>query len=268
MDSLLFGAPEVNRIYGVVIGLVIDNKDPESLYRVKVKLPWVKESTSKYSDSPDKEDFPSAWARVTSFMAGPDRGAFFLPEVDDEVLVAFEHGDIKRPFVIGCLWSPVDKSIHDNKGQDGKNNYRSLVSRSGHVIQFMDDAENKKEKIIIQTKSGAGDAAKDPKSRGGHFIVLDASDGAEKIEIYDGKQENFVLIDSTNKKITLTSAHGDILISAPEGTVRIECKMLETETTSTSTMKSQSALKIQGQSTINIESAAGMTIKGATVKIN
>jgi len=239
------------------------------LYRVKVKFPWVQETTGKYSDKPDtkKTDFPSTWARITTLMAGPDRGAFWLPEVDDEVLVVFEHGDIRRPFVIGALWSPVDKAIHDNASQNGKNGVRTFFSRSGHVIQFLDNVEGK-EKIVLQTKVVTGDAAKDRKSRDGHFIVLDHSPGEEKIEIYDRKQENYVLIDSTNDKISVVSANGDILLSAPNGTVRIECKTLSTQSSQTSTLKAQSAFKVQGDSTMDIKSAAVMTVQGSQVKIN
>lgn len=264
MDPVNPGAP-VNRIFGVVIGIVIDNKDPEGLYRVKVKFPWVMESGG-YTDSADKEDFPSTWARVATMMAGPDRGAFWLPEVDDEVLLAFEHGDLRRPFVVGCLWSPVDKTIHDNKSQDGKNNYRTFFSRSGHVLQFID--EEGKERIVLQTKAGSGEAATAHKSRSGHFIVLDATGGAEKIEIYDGKQENYVLIDSTNNKIEIKSANGDITLSAPNGTIKLECKTLETSSSTTTTLKSTSAMKLESSATTEVKASASLTIKGSVVNIN
>lgn len=262
------GLPSINKIFGVVVGIVVDNNDPEGEYRVKVKFPWVKEKDSKYTDLPDKEDFLSTWARIATFMSGDGRGSFWLPEVDDEVLVAFEHGDVRRPFVIGSLWNGVDKTIHENKSQNGKNNFRSIKSRSGHIFTFLDDAENKKEKIIIQTKTKYDEEEKDYMERDGHLIVLDHSDGKEKIEIYDRKKKNYVLIDSTNDKITMKSAEGDITISAPQGKVRIECKTLETESSSTSTLKAQSAFTIQGQSTMDIKSASGMTIKGSTVNIN
>jgi uncharacterized protein involved in type VI secretion and phage assembly len=264
----LEGRPSANKIFGVVIGIVVDNKDPEGLYRIKVKFPWIKEKNSKYTDSADKEDFLSTWARITTFMSGNDMGSFWLPEVDDEVLVAFEHGDLRRPFVIGSLWNGVDKAIHDNKSQNGKNNYRSIKSRSGHMITFFDDKDNKKEKIIIQTKTAKEEETKDPMSRDGHMIVLDHSNGAEKIEIYDRKKEDYILIDMTNKKITMESKNGDILISAPNGEVKIKCKTLVTESSSTSTQKSQSAYTIQSNSTMDIKSSSGMTIKGSTVNIN
>lgn len=265
MDPIVPGAP-VNRIFGVVVGIVIDNNDPEGLYRVKVKFPWIKESTGQYSDAPDREDFPSSWARIASMMAGPDRGAFWLPEVDDEVLVTFEHGDLRRPFVIGSLWSPVDKAIHDNKSQGGKNHFRTFFSRAGNVLQFVD--EPGKERIVLQTKVSSGDAATGHKSRDGHFIVIDHTSGAERIEVYDRKQENYVLIDSTNARIEIKSAKGDIKLSAPMGKVEIECKELITKSTANTTVKADAAMKVQAGSTAEVTASASMTIKGAVVKIN
>lgn len=103
-----------SRIYGVVVGIVTNNKDTEKLGRVKVKIPRL-----------SGED-ESNWARVTSFMAGKERGAFFLPEVDDEVLVAFEYGDINMPYVIGSLWNGKDVPPENNS--DGKNNIRVIRS--------------------------------------------------------------------------------------------------------------------------------------------
>ncbi|NOZ02749.1 MAG: phage tail protein [Deltaproteobacteria bacterium] len=266
MDSPISAERQVNRIYGVVIGIVIDNNDPEGLYRVKVKFPWVQESSSTYTDAPDREDFPSNWARIATFMAGPDRGAFWLPEVDDEVLVAFEHGDIRRPFVIGSLWSPVDKAIHDNQSQGGSNDFRTLFSRSGHVIQFQDtEGEGR---IIIQTRCEAGTAADGHKSRPGHFIVMDESDGALMIQISDGKQENLLTIDSTNNHVKLESKNGDVTVSAPNGKILLECKTLETKSSSSSKIQAGSSAEIKAGSTMDINSSGGMTIKGATVKIN
>jgi len=266
METKAFGPAPESRIFGAVIGIVVDNNDPEGLYRVKVKFPWVKESTSKYSDAPDKEDFVSTWARVATFMAGNQRGAFWLPEVDDEVLVVFEHGDVRRPFVIGSLWSPVDKAIHDNKSQGGKNHLRTIMSRSGHVVQFID--EPSKEMLIIQTKVDPNKAMSRDPSRGGHHIILDESDGALKIHISDGKQKNFVTIDSTNNCITVESKEGDIVIKAPNGTVQVRCKTLDIESSQSSKIVAKSSMNIKAQSTMGIESGSGMTIKGATVKIN
>ena len=89
----------VQRTYGVVIGVVTNNNDPMNLGRVKVKFPWL-------GNSPEIE---SAWCRLSVPMAGAQRGLCFIPEVNDEVLVTFEHGDVNAPYVIGALWNSVDK---------------------------------------------------------------------------------------------------------------------------------------------------------------
>lgn len=127
---------QAERINGVVPGIVTNTQDPETMGRIKVKFPWL-------SDTSETD-----WVRVACFMAGAERGAFFLPEVDDEVLVAFEHGNIERPYVIGSLWSSVDKPPELNS--DGKNNIKLYRSRSGHQITFSDDSEGKKEKSKLK----------------------------------------------------------------------------------------------------------------------
>jgi uncharacterized protein involved in type VI secretion and phage assembly len=105
------------RIYGVVVGVVTNNQDPEKMGRVKLRFPWLNETDE------------SNWARVATMMAGKDRGTWFLPEVDDEVLVAFGHGDVRFPYVVGSLWNGVDTPPRDN--DDGKNSERVIVDKSG-----------------------------------------------------------------------------------------------------------------------------------------
>jgi len=115
------------KLYGVVVGVVTNNKDPENLGRVKVKFPWLQESDESY------------WARIATLMAGPDRGTFFLPEVGDHVLVAFEHGDINYPFVLGALWTLKQKPPFNNA--DGKNNIRSIqfvfISHIDNILSYI-----------------------------------------------------------------------------------------------------------------------------------
>ena len=107
-----------------VVGVVVDNQDPDKLGRVKVKLPTLNEQDSTY------------WAPISSLGAGKDRGWFFLPEIDDEVLVMFAHGDMSRPVVVGALWNGVDAPPDQN---GGSNERRMLVSREGHKVVFDDD---------------------------------------------------------------------------------------------------------------------------------
>lgn len=125
------------RYYGVVVGIVTDNQDPNNMARVRVKFPWL------------SDDNESWWARIAVPMAGPGRGTYFLPEVNDEVLVAFEHGDVKSPYIVGALWNGKDAPPTTNS--DGKNNIRLIHSRSGHLIRLDDTDGDEKVEVIDKT---------------------------------------------------------------------------------------------------------------------
>lgn len=126
-----------NRVHEAVIALVVDIKDPEKLGRIKVKFP----------DLPGNDT--SWWAPLSALGAGPDRGWWFLPEIDDEVLVMFEQGDMSRPVVIGALWNGKDPAPDSN---GGGNERRMIVSRNGSRFILDDDAGT----ITIEDGGGAG----------------------------------------------------------------------------------------------------------------
>ncbi len=221
-----FGAESRSRgVNGVAIGIVTNNEDPDGMGRVKLKFPWSGGSDESY------------WVRVATLMAGKDRGTFFLPEVEDEVLVAFDHGDINYPYVIGALWNGVDTPPLTN--EDGKNNIRTIKSRSGHEIIFNDNHEEKEEKIEIRTKTG-------------HAIVLDDSEGNEKIEIRTKTGhaivlgENIEIKDKTgNNSIIIDSAQNAIAMSS-QAKLSIKSQMIEIESGGTMSIKSTGPLTIQG----------------------
>ena len=115
-----------------LIGIVTDNEDPEQMGRVKVKFPTL------------TEEHNSAWARIVSVGGGKERGIDWLPEIDDEVLVGFEHGSIDRPLVLGGLWNgkdappePTNKSVNNNLVR-----LRTIKTRTGHQIQFIEEDES------------------------------------------------------------------------------------------------------------------------------
>jgi uncharacterized protein involved in type VI secretion and phage assembly len=182
------------RIYGVAVGIVSNNQDPGSLGRVRMKFPWL------------SDEHESGWARIVTFMAGNGRGSYFLPEVNDEVLVAFEHGDVRYPYVIGSMWNGQDHAPANNS--DGKNNIRVIHSRSGHIIR------------------------------------LDDTDGREKIEIIDKTGSNSLTIESSSNNITLT-CNGTLKLQATEGveitsqaSVKIQAQAtLDMEATGPTTLK-------------------------------
>ncbi|HKW84189.1 MAG TPA: phage baseplate assembly protein V [Burkholderiaceae bacterium] len=111
---------------GVAVALVTQNQDDEGLCRVKVRYPW--------HDKPRE----SYWARLAVPMAGDRRGIVFIPEVGDEVLVAFEREDLRFPYVLGALWNGQDKPPLAN--DDGKNDKRIVKSRKKHYLLFDDGA--------------------------------------------------------------------------------------------------------------------------------
>lgn len=209
LDVLRTEEQHIRRVNGVSAGIVTNNQDPEGLGRVKIRFPWL------------SDDNETDWVRIATLMAGGDRGSFFLPEVEDEVLVAFEHGDINHPYVIGALWNGVDKPPETNR--DGQNNIRKIKSRSGHEFIFNDDNTAMQEKVEIHTNSG-------------HKIVLDDSAGQEKIEIVDKTGSNKINIDSVQNSITIESALQ----------LKFKATIVEIEATTSLTLKSNAVLTIQG----------------------
>jgi uncharacterized protein involved in type VI secretion and phage assembly len=244
-----------NKVYGVVVAVVTDNKNPDGEYMVKVRYPWLSNG-----DASGQNSEQSGWCRIATFGAGKDRGMYVLPEVGDEVLVAFEHGDVDHPFVVGTLWNKDNTVILDNK--DGKNNVREFKSRSGHILAFCDDADGKKEKITLQTKAGAR-------------MCLDDTDQGKKIELYDSDSNTYLLIDAQNKKITLESKNGDILIKANKK-LRLEAETIETESSKETNMKIGTNFKADADKnfTVNgggegkVTASSTLTVKGSTVNIN
>lgn len=122
------------RVYGVAVAQVIDNIDALSLGRVQVKLPWL----------PDVDP----WARVAVLSAGDQRGTWFIPQVGDEVLVAFEQGDVRTPYVIGSLWNSTDKPPAD--APNDAIGRRIVKTPAGHEIE-LDDT---KQSIAITSSTG------------------------------------------------------------------------------------------------------------------
>ncbi len=209
LDSIGAAQNQSTGMYGVAPAIVTNNQDPEGLGRVKVRFPWL------------SDDNETDWIRVATLMAGPDRGSFFLPEVGDEVLVGFQHGDINAAYVIGALWNGQHKPPETNS--DGKNSIRKFRSRSGHEIVFNDDKDSGQEKIEIHTKSG-------------HRIVLDDSTGAEKIELIDRTGSNKIVIDSGKNSITIESMNQ----------ISLKATNIEIEASGNLTLKANAVLTIKG----------------------
>lgn len=146
--------------YGVYPAIVVDIADPDQQGRVLVRLPW----------SPDGDGARyEAWARIATMFAGPDRGSWFIPDPDDEVLVAFAGGDPRSPFVLGGLWNGSD-APPEEMDSGGENNVKTIKSRNGVRISLDDTSGS--ETLTLETPGGQSMTLTD---EGNEITVTDAN---------------------------------------------------------------------------------------------
>jgi uncharacterized protein involved in type VI secretion and phage assembly len=144
-DQIRTAETEATRVYEPMVALVTDNKDPSKLGRVKIKIPVLSNTDTSW------------WAPIVMLGAGKNRGWFFIPEINDEVLVLFEHGDLNRPLVVGALWGGKDKPPDKNPGSNPR---RVIKSREGSKITFDDE----KEQLIFEDGKNKGRLTFDAKA--------------------------------------------------------------------------------------------------------
>ncbi|MEV6824450.1 VgrG-related protein [Amycolatopsis sp. NPDC051102] len=204
---------------GLVPAQVSDLKDPAKLGRVKLTFPWL-----------DKE-FTSTWARTVQPGAGKDRGAVVLPEVGDEVLVGFEHGDFEAPYVLGGLYNGKDTAPKFTKpavdANSGEVTLRGFVSRKGHKLEFAED-----DGIILSS----GDAK---------FVV--------KID-----QKNQVIEVTSGKSVTVKAQNG-VSIDAGAGPLELKGRKV--------TVKAQAEASVEAGAQLKLNGTAGVKVEGATVSV-
>jgi uncharacterized protein involved in type VI secretion and phage assembly len=181
-----FGQPQFGLVQTSVIGLVIDNVDPDDLARIRVKFPTL----------PDEPK--SWWCRVASPNAGKERGFYALPEKDDEVLVMFLQGSQDVGLIVGQFWNGKDTVPVEAKDS----------SKTGKVWK------GKKSKDVF--KYGSSDTKKNDrrfwKSRSGHLFLFDDTSGKETVQIWDKKRELALVFDCASGRIILSNSKGDLHI--------------------------------------------------------
>ena len=188
-------------VKGVAVAIVRENKDDSGQARVKVSYPWHSKPQQSY------------WARVAMPMAGNGRGVYFLPEVEDEVLVAFERGDLRFPYVVGSLHNGKDPS--PVKNSDGKNDVRVIHTRKHHKLTFDD-----------------GDKG---------LAQLELNDG-KKLSI---KDDEIRLEDDKGNSFVIQSASGAVTIDA-KGSVTIKAPSISIQSTGTLEIKAGATLTLRG----------------------
>jgi uncharacterized protein involved in type VI secretion and phage assembly len=208
VDSAAQSEPLAERRFdGVYVATVMDNRDQEGRGRVKICLPWMPEI--------------EPWARVAVPFAGQNRGIYFYPQVDDEVLVAFETGDVRSPYIIGCLWSLQSRSPATEPADP--TNLRMIRTPAGHEVRF-DDPQHS---IHIT-------------SCGGHKIHIDRDE--MKLETCGGKA-----------KIILNK-DGNITIEA-EQTLSLKAREINLEAEQSVTISGDNSVSIDGGQNCEIQAS-------------
>jgi adhesin HecA-like repeat protein len=215
-------------INGVVIAIVTDNNDPNNTARVKLKFPWLDDS------------YESDWARLAQLGAGKNSGALWIPEVNDEVLVAFEHGDVRHPFVVGNLYNGVD-TPNEGSGlfDNGAVKRRGFISRKGHKFIFFDDA----------SKTG---------------IAFISSDGKLKISLNETNSEIHI---SSQGKVHVQSQQDMTLESQANLNLKAG-QGLKLEAGTDLKLKASSSASLEGGSQVEVKASGQLQIKGAMVDVN
>jgi uncharacterized protein involved in type VI secretion and phage assembly len=210
------GRPVSGQMPGLVEALVVDNVDPDKLGRIKLKFPLLPETPESF------------WARLVMPMAGRERGWMTIPEIGDEVLVSFVHGDINNAIVLGSLYNGVDTPPYAN--EDGDNNLRVFQSRSGHRLTF------------------------------------DDTSGDERVELILHNEEIRIIWDAANKVLAVYSGK-DIIIEAKE-TISVKCKDFILEADATIGMKSGTTTEVKTGSSCSVDGGGQLTLTAAMTMIN
>jgi len=272
----------------MMVGIVADNNDPKGWGRVRVKLPTLTEEHMSY------------WARMVSVGAGPERGVDWLPEVNDEVLVGFEHGDVHRPYVLGGVWNGKDKPPEkvEESVVNGKVRLRTLKTRLGHKLQFVEeDKADSKQGVYLTTVAenhlhiNDTDKFSELKTVGGHYLLLD--DKNKKVELKtsgghqvlmddSGKKVNIISTGTLNAKSGKTGTSDKVNINGGEitltGTTKITLKVGASTITLSNTgvdikgaqinVKATAVANLEGTASTNVKSTGMTNISGAMVKVN
>ena len=268
----------------MLVGIVSNNSDPKGWGRVRVKFPTL------------TEEHESNWARVVSVGAGITRGFDCLPEVNDEVLVAFEHGDIHRPYVIGGVWNGTDAPPETvaNTIVDGKVRLRTFKTRVGHKLQFVEEDKDTKKGVYLNTIDGHNLRMNDSEkfaelettgkhkfraddndksislTSTGDIIVKSGNTGtASKISVDGGE-----IALTGAQKITLTVGGSSVEITPSgitlktSGTVSIQGGSVSVQSSGSVSASAGGSLSASSGASVSINGAASVGIKGATVMIN
>jgi uncharacterized protein involved in type VI secretion and phage assembly len=246
------------RVHGVMIGIVAKNYDKDMPGRVCVIVP-----------TRDKDKNELKWARQAQPSSGGKWGHYFLPEEGDQVLLAFEGGNIEKPYIIGCV--PLDSAKFLGQSVDEHNQFKRIMTKNGNLISFEDnkDGEGQKDKILIETPGKAHDLLLDNENK---LIRISDKEKANLIEI---KTESGQM--RIKAKSRLTIEVGDkvkLVLNGDSGTVKLEAGEFSVQVSNQFKAKSDGMTMIEGaqmslkaSSMLKAESGGMVSVAGAPIKI-
>lgn len=184
------------RIFGIAIGQVVDNVDSTNRARVQIRLPWL----------PGFDP----WARVATLMAGSGSGSYFMPQVGDEVVVAFNHGDVREPYILGSVWNGQDRPP-SRAGGDARDR-RILRTPAGHEVVFDDGAGS-----ITITSSNAHRI-----TLGASSIVVEAAGSAATLTLESGGKASLEATTSIELRAPKVSVNGKVVELTGSSVAKVE----------------------------------------------
>lgn len=199
------------RHFGLHAAIVREIVDPDRLGRVKVGFPWMGEEGAEVT----------AWARLISLYADKEQGWLILPEVDSEVVVAFEAGRVDQPYIVGAVWNGKE-ALPEQPAE--ANNKRLIKTRSGSILEFDDTRGSAK--VTLSMKSGHQLVMEDTPQTitlhhaGGSQIVIDAAGrvnitATATVEVSCNALNVHAPMAAFDGAITCTQLTASIMVSAP-----------------------------------------------------
>lgn len=249
-----------NRILGLMTGIVTENYDKKMRGKVRVKISVRDEHANVLK-----------WARVVLPAGGQNWGHYFIPEKGDQVLLAFEEGNMEKPYVIGCI--PRDNSRLLSDCADEHNQYKTIQTRHGSAVTFVDSKDSEegdKDKILIQTAKELHRLELDNEK---NQITISDKDGANAIVM---KAEHGRMEVKAEKKLVIQVGDSiKITMNGENGAVELTCstlkgqagKALKLETDGSGSIKASAGLVLEGGSQAKISSSGQTALEGSLIKI-
>lgn len=241
-----------NRIFGVMIGIVVKNYDEKMPGRVCVSIP-VRDANAN----------TLKWAKMATNSNGKKWGTYFLPEIGDQVVLAFEEGNIEKPYIIGCVAMENSKVVSENADKD--NQFKTITSKNGSHIKFVDnkDGDGEKDQIEIQTAQGL------------HTVLLDNEKNEIAITSKDKKNamvlrtEKGELDINTTQKLTIKVGDSiSLKLDGESGAVTLKCNKINVSSSDNINLSTDGNFKLEGSTVKASASNSFLAESDGTAKLS